>query len=85
MRYIKDLILLLEQLEDKKIHYSLNKVREHAIMIEVAVPGERWEIEFNTYGEKLDCDIEIEKFKSDGTMQDSEELETLFKLFSDND
>ena len=85
MKYIKDLILLLEKLEEKKIYYRLNKVREHTIMIEVAVPGERWEIELNTYGEKLDCDIEIEKFKSDGTMQDSEELETLFELFSDND
>lgn len=36
----------LNLLEEKYIFYKLIKVREEAIMVEVAVPGERWEIEY---------------------------------------
>ena len=82
MVYIKDLIEFLEKLEKNKIYYKLGKVRENAIMIEVAVPGERWEIEFNSYGCKLDCDVEIERFKSDGIIEDEKELDVLFELFA---
>ncbi|WP_265525072.1 hypothetical protein [Paenibacillus sp. JDR-2] len=47
-------------------------------MVEVAVPGQRWEIEFMDDGA-----IEIEKFISDGEMYDAAELEELFKGFSE--
>ncbi len=43
--HMKKLIGFLERLEEKKIYYKLNKVRD-AIMVEVAIPGERWEVEF---------------------------------------
>jgi hypothetical protein len=52
-------------------------------MVEVAVPGERWEIEFNTYGEENYCNVEIEKFRSDGTMFGEDELDVLYRFFLD--
>lgn len=47
-------------------------------MIEVAVPGQRWEIEIMEDGT-----MEIEKFISDGDMYDEKELDVLFRDFSD--
>ena len=79
MKYIKELIEFLEKLEEHKIYYSLEKARINTIMVDVALPGERWEIEFNTYGTKLDCDIEIERYKSDGILRDEKELDELFE------
>lgn len=68
----------LNLLEEKYIFYKLIKVREEAIMVEVAVPGERWEIEY------LDDEtVEIEKFISDGKLYDKAELDTLIRDFSD--
>lgn len=81
MKYVVDLIKFLETLEEKKIYYRLNKVRENTIMIEVAIPGERWEIELNSYGTKKECDIEIEKFRSDGVIHDESELDKLLGDF----
>ena len=84
MTSLNELIKLLERLEKKKFFYKLSKTREDTIMIEVAVPGQRWEIEFNTYGKspEHDCKIEIEKFVSNGIIYDESELETLFRDFS---
>ena len=71
------LLPFLDRLEEKKIYYRLNRVRD-AIMVEVAVPGERWEIEFFE-----DNHIEAERFVSDGEILDERELHDLFKRFSD--
>jgi len=76
-------IALLEKLDEKKIYYRLSKTRDYTITIEVSVPGQRWEIEYNTYGEKSGGSIEIEKFISNGTIYGEEEIETLFRDFSD--
>ncbi|WP_235822092.1 hypothetical protein [Gottfriedia luciferensis] len=46
-------------------------------MVEVTVPGQRWEIEIMNDGT-----IEIEKFISDGDFYDAIELEVLIKEFS---
>lgn len=75
---MKKLLDFLNSLEDKKIYYKLNKVRNESIMVEVAVPGERWEVEFMDDGT-----IEIEKFISNGNFYDEKELEYLFDNFSD--
>lgn len=75
---LKEFIALLNKLEENSIFYKLNKVRNEAIMIEVAIPGQRWEIEFLEDGT-----VDIEKFISDKDMYDVNELETLFKEFSD--
>ena len=75
---LSEFIALLNKLESHNIYYELKKVREEAIMIEVAVPGQHWEIEF------LDDDsVDIEKFIADGELYNVEELETLFKDFTD--
>ena len=77
MKTIKSLITFLETLEERGIYYKLDKIRD-SILVEVTVPGQRWEIEFMNDGS-----IEIEKFLSDGTIFDGDELEVLFRDFSD--
>lgn len=69
----------LNKLEERKIYYKLNKVRSESIMVEIAVPGQRWEVEFMDDGS-----IEIKKFMSDGdALYDEKELEYLFENFSE--
>ena len=77
MDKLERMINFLLKLEEKKIHYVLTKVRD-GIMVEAAVPGQRWEIEF-----MLDGSVEIEKFISDGELFDESELEALFRAFSE--
>ena len=72
---MKKLIAFLEKLEEKKVYYKLDKVRD-AIMVEVAVPGERWEVEFFVNG-----NIEVEKFVSNGEILEADEIEKLFTDF----
>ncbi len=69
---MKKILEFLEKLDEKKIYYKLNKVRD-AIMVEIAIPGERWEVEFFANG-----NIEVEKFISQGEIYDESEFETLF-------
>ncbi len=74
---MKQLIEFLDKLENRKIYYRLSKVRD-SIMVEIAVPGQRWEVEFC-----IDGSIEIEKFISNGVLSDRSELDHLFEKFSD--
>ena len=71
------LIKFLEKLEDKSIYYRLNKIRD-SILVEIVVPGQRWEVEFFADG-----DVQIEKFFSDGEILRESELDVLFNNFSD--
>ena len=66
------LLAFLRRLEENPIHYRLNKVRD-AIMVEVAIPGQRWEVEFFPDGS-----IEVEKFITTGTIEDASVLDALF-------
>jgi hypothetical protein len=75
---LKDLINFLNKLEDNNIFYKLNKVRNDAIMVEIAVPGQRWEVDFMADGA-----VEIEKFISDANFYDGQEIDVLFRDFSD--
>lgn len=77
MNTLESLIDFLNKLEDRKIYYRLNKVRD-SILVEVSVPGQRWEIEF-----MQDGTIQIEKFVSNGNIESQSELEVLFRDFSD--
>lgn len=61
----------------KRFTLSWDKIRD-SILVEVVIPGERWEIEFFENGA-----VEIEKFKSDGQMYDETEIDILFEQFSD--
>jgi hypothetical protein len=49
-------------------------------MVSVAVPGERWEIEF-----LADGSVEVERFTSAGEIYGEEALDELFVLYSDFD
>ena len=81
---MQELLRFLNMLEEKKIYYQLNKVRDEAIMVEIAVPGQHWEVEFMEDGS-----IEIEKFISPGKIfackdiNNSKEIDDLFRDFSD--
>ena len=77
MDNLKELIDFLDKLEDVKLYYHLNKIRD-SILVEIAVPGERWEVEFMSDGEIL-----IEKFLSNGQIFGKEEINLLFEKFSD--
>lgn len=67
----------LENLEQKKIYYKLAKVSE-SVLVEIAVPGQRWEVEF-----LKDGGIQVEKFVSDGSILDEESLLELLEQFGD--
>ena len=75
---LKKMLSFLNKLEKKSIYYKLNKVRDEAIMVEVAVPGQRWEIEFLDDGS-----VDVEKFISEQDLYDARELEVLLKEFAD--
>ena len=66
------LLDFLSKLEEHDIYYRLNKVRD-AILVEIAIPGERWEVEFFADG-----NVEVEKFISNAEILGEEELEQLF-------
>jgi hypothetical protein len=72
------LYALLERLDSAKIHYTLSRVREDTVMVEVHVPGRHYEIEAFTDGS-----VEVEIYKSDGHIGGQELIEELFRDFSD--
>lgn len=66
-------LTFLNQLEQQKINYQISHHRDEAVMITVAIVGQRWEIEFLENG-----DIEVEKFVSHGEIKGEEALQELF-------
>ena len=72
-----DLFHFLDLLEARKIYFSLNRIRD-SILVEIAVPGQRWEVEFLPDGS-----IQIEKFLSEGILHDETELDVLLLEYSD--
>ena len=72
------LLTFLNDLRHGKIHHRLSQHRDDAIMVEVAVPGERWEIEFLDDGT-----VEAEVFRSDGVIVDASFLDSLIAKYSD--
>jgi hypothetical protein len=68
----------LEQLRDASIHFTARTARREAVMIEISVPGERWEVEFLEDGS-----VEVERFVTTGGIQDERALADLFARFSE--
>jgi hypothetical protein len=66
------------ELESRHMAYDLRIVRDEALMLSVAVPGERWEIEFFDDGH-----IELERFISKGVVEAPEALSELLARFED--
>lgn len=72
---LAEISAFLMRLDDGRIAYQLASVREGAVMVQIAVPGERWEVEFFP-----DRPIEVEVFRSDGTIAGPNMIESLFSL-----
>jgi hypothetical protein len=80
---LRALLNLLQRLDRARIHFTLTQAREDAVMIQVTVPGERWEIELVDYGDEFHW--EIERFTSPGKIEDESALKDLFARFSDEE
>jgi hypothetical protein len=74
------LMAFLDTLEQRGINYTLARNRDDALMVNVAVPGERWEIEFLGEGA-----VEVERFISDGDIYGEEVLHELFARYMDDE
>ena len=66
----------LQQLDAEQIYHSLSHHREESVMVNVAVPGQRWEVEFF-----VDGSVEVERFVSAGDIAGAEALADLFEKF----
>lgn len=74
-----DINSLIDMLSSKHLYYEMASHRDGYIMVTVRVPGEIWEIEFSKTGA-----IEIEIFRSDGTILDETALDDLFRRFAND-
>lgn len=71
------LLGFLKELDNRKIFYKLANPRDEAIMAQISVPGEYWEVEFFEDGH-----VEIETYRSQG-MEGKETISRLFEEYSD--
>ena len=71
-------LAFLERLDQAKIGYDLRHSRDNAVMVIVYAPGEYWEIEFVEDG-----DIDIERYRSNGHIDDESVLDDFFALWAD--
>jgi hypothetical protein len=76
MSALSSLATLCEELDRKRVPYELDLVRPEAIMIKVAVPGERWELEIFDDGR-----IELERFVSQGVIDGINAISDLLRFF----
>lgn len=63
-------------LEQRRAPYELLVARPDAIMVSLAIPGERWEVEFFADGR-----IEVERFVSQGVEERATAVEDALPLF----
>jgi hypothetical protein len=68
----------MSKLRSAKIHFAIASFRDDAVMLQVSVPGELWEVEFLSDGT-----IEVERFRSTGSIEGESALEDLLNRFSD--
>lgn len=74
------LLALLNRLGQLRIPHHVRHSRDDAIMVVAHAPGQYWEIEF-----MQDGDIDIERYRSDGQIDDESVLQELFDLWSDDE
>jgi hypothetical protein len=65
----------IEKLRAAKIPFTLATYRDNAVMLQVSVPGERWEVEFFEDGT-----VEVERFRSSGKIEGLSALDDLLAL-----
>jgi hypothetical protein len=68
----------LNRLIASKTPYRIRKIRDSAILVEVFAPSEHWEVEFVESGE-----MEIERYRSNGSIDDESALPRLWELVAD--
>jgi len=79
MNTLGKLLTFLYELDSRQIAFKLARCRPEAIMVDISVPGERWEVEFFEDGH-----VEVEVFRStSGGLEGEEALARLFEQFSD--
>jgi hypothetical protein len=81
MNSLQKLLDFLSRLDAASIHFDLARHRDEAIMVLIAVPGERWEAEFFADGH-----VEVEVFRNAGAnteLQGEDALEQLFRDHTD--
>src|SRR5438445_1588462 len=74
------LLNFLRRLHDAKIPHSLADYREDAVSVIAHAPGEYWEVDF-----LADGDVDIERYRSDGVIEEESALERLFALWVDDE
>lgn len=73
------LLTFLNRLQAARISYTIRHSRSDAVMVEVTVPGERWEIDFLEDG-----DIDVEVFRSSGGVVAADgRLDELIRTFGE--
>jgi hypothetical protein len=72
------LLAFLERLDKARIPYKLSHSRTNAIMVTAYAPGQYWEIEF-----VADGDIDVQRYHSNGHIDDESVLEELFRAWSE--
>jgi hypothetical protein len=70
MSAMQNVLDFCAELDRRKARYQLSLARPEAIMVSLAVPGERWEIEFF-----FDERVEVERFISQGVDENASALE----------
>ena len=77
MNPLQKVIDFIERLRASDIAFRLDSVRE-AVMVEVMVPGEHWEVEFFPDGH-----VEVEVYSSAGSEAGLEDESSLERLFAE--
>lgn len=70
---------LCRELDARHVTYELSFARPEVLMLSVAVPGERWELEFFEDGH-----IELERFVSTGVEEDPTAARKLLGYFDES-
>ena len=78
MNPLSKLLNFLCKLEQNKISYTLEHIRDETIMVTVPLPGQLWEVEFFENG-----DIEVEKFITTTEIGGEELLEDIFSIYAE--
>ena len=72
------LLQFLRDLKAANIYFRLDHCRDDTILVDIAVPGERWEVEFFEDGL-----VDVEVFRSTGDLRDATALAELFEQNAD--
>jgi hypothetical protein len=71
------LLTFLSDLQARRIAFSLGSERAEAVMVTLALPGERWEVEF-----LADGSVDVERFVSTGELGGDEALQELLAAYT---